>query len=285
CLWDTAGREGTPVSAIVFLFGLCVGSFLNVCIHRLPKGESIVRPSSHCRHCQRAIAAYDNVPLVSYLLLRGRCRHCRAAISPLYLAVELLTGLVFLHVYLRFDFSPAALKAVLLASALIVLVFSDLRDRLLPDVITLPGIVAGFLFALWLPVQDGTAAVLLWRLAGWEPSAVMLSLIEALLGGLVGAGLLYGLGELWYRLRKVEAMGLGDVKMMAMVGLFFGLKLTVLTLLLGSLAGSLIGGAYILLARKGTQYELPLGTFLGLAALIALFWGPLLISRYLALLR
>ncbi len=273
------------MSAIVFLFGLCVGSFLNVCIHRLPRGESIVRPGSHCRHCQRAIAAYDNIPLLSYLLLRGRCRYCRASISPLYPAVELLTGLIFLHIYLRFDFSPPALKAALLASALVVLIFTDLRDRLLPDVITLPGIAVGFLFALWLPLQDGTAALLLRRLADWEPSPLVLSLLEALLGGLVGAGLLFGLGELWYRLRKVEAMGLGDVKLMAMVGLFFGLKLTVLTLLLGSLAGSLAGGVYILLARKGTQYELPLGTFLGLAALIALFWGPLIMAAYLTLLR
>ncbi len=285
----TGAVSGSLPAAATWPFAIAVaavlGSFLNVCISRLPRGESIVLPASHCPRCQRAIAAYDNIPLVSYLLLRGRCRYCHAAISPLYPAVELLTGLVFLHIYLRFDFSPPALKAALLASALIVLVFTDLRDRLLPDVITLPGIAAGLLFAFWLPVQDGTAAFLLRRLSGWEPSALALSLLEALLGALVGAGLLFGLGELWYRLRKVEAMGLGDVKMMAMVGLFFGLKLTVLTLLLGSLAGSLIGGVYILLARKGTQYELPLGTFLGLAALIALFWGQLLMAAYLELLR
>lgn len=269
----------------IFILGLCVGSFLNVCIHRLPRGQSIVRPRSRCPHCARPIAAYDNIPLLSYVLLRGRCRHCRAAISPLYPTVELLSGLFFLLAYLRFGLSPPALKAALLASALIVLAFTDLRERLLPDAITFPGIAAGFLFALWLPLNDGTAAFFLRTFGAGSLPSVVLSLADALLGGLLGAGLLFALGEVWYRLRHVEAMGLGDVKMMAMVGLFFGVKLTVLTLLLGSLAGSLVGGAFILLARKGTNYELPLGTFLALAALVALFWGRTLVGGYLELFR
>lgn len=273
------------MSLLVFLFGLCVGSFLNVCIHRLPQGESIIRPRSRCPHCKSAIAAYDNIPLVSYLLLRGRCRHCRAAISPLYPLVELLTGLIFLHVYLRLGLSPAGLKVVLLASALVVLIFTDLRDRLLPDAITLPGIAAGILFSLWLPVGDGTAWLLA-RLSGTsELPAALLSLADGALGALIGGGLLFVLGEIWYRWRKVEAMGLGDVKMMVMVGLFLGLKLTVLTLLLGSLGGSLVGGGYLLLTRKGSQYELPFGTFLGLSALAVLFWGQWLVTAYLGLYR
>ncbi|MCH7985240.1 MAG: prepilin peptidase [Acidobacteria bacterium] len=266
-----------------FVVGLTIGSFLNVCIHRLPKGESIVHPRSRCPHCGRMIAAYDNVPVLSYLWLRGRCRHCRSRISPFYPLIELLTGLTFLLVYHRWGISPPAVKAVLLASALIVLTFTDLRERLLPDRITFPGIAAGFLFALWLPLEDGTAALLLRLLGGTNLSAVLLSVADALLGALLGAGLLFALGEIWYRLRRVEAMGLGDVKMMGMVGLFLGIKLTVLTLLLGSLLGSLLGGLFLLLAGKDTRYELPFGTFLGVAALIALFWGPQLVASYLSL--
>ena len=266
-----------------FVVGLTIGSFLNVCIHRLPKGESIVHPRSRCPHCGQMIAAYDNVPVLSYLLLRGRCRHCRSRISPFYLLIELLTGLTFLLVYHLWGISPPAVKAVLLASALIVLIFTDLRERLLPDRITFPGIAAGFLFALWLPLEDGTAALLLRLLGGTNLPAVLLSIADALLGALLGAGLLFALGEIWYRLRRVEAMGLGDVKMMGMVGLFLGIKLTVLTLLLGSLLGSLLGGLFLLLAGKDTRYELPFGTFLGVAALIALFWGPQLVASYLSL--
>ncbi|MFB3154621.1 MAG: A24 family peptidase [Candidatus Acidiferrales bacterium] len=266
-----------------FVVGLTIGSFLNVCIHRLPKGESIVHPRSRCPHCGRMIAAYDNVPVLSYLWLRGRCRHCHSRISPFYPLIELLTGLTFLLVYHRWGISPPAVKAVLLASALIVLTFTDLRERLLPDRITFPGIAAGFLFALWLPLEDGTAALLLRLLGGPNLSAVLLSVADALLGALLGAGLLFALGEIWYRLRRVEAMGLGDVKMMGMVGLFLGIKLTVLTLLLGSLLGSLLGGLFLLLAGKDTRYELPFGTFLGVAALIALFWGPQLVTSYLSL--
>lgn len=266
-----------------FVVGLTIGSFLNVCIHRLPKGESIVHPRSRCPHCGRMIAAYDNVPVLSYLWLRGRCRHCRRRISPFYPLIELLTGLTFLLVYHRWGVSPPAVKAVLLASALIVLIFTDLRERLLPDRITFPGIAAGFLFALWLPLEDGTAALLLRLLGGTNLPAILLSVADALLGALLGAGLLFALGEIWYRLRRVEAMGLVDVKMMGMVGLFLGIKLTVLTLLLGSLLGSLLGGLFLRLAGKDTRYELPFGTFLGLAALIALFWGPQLVASYLSL--
>ena len=273
------------MSLLSFLFGLCVGSFLNVCIHRLPQGQSVVRPRSQCPNCGAPIAAYDNIPLLSFLILRGRCRKCRTPISPLYPTVELLTGLVFLLVFNRFGFTPEGLKAALLACGLVVLVFTDLRDRLLPDAVTFPGMIAGVLLALWVPVGDGTAAVLLRRAGVFDPHTAVASLGDAALGALLGGGLLYLLGEAWLRLRKVEAMGFGDVKMMTMVGLFFGLKLTALTLLLGSLVGSLAGGLFILLARKGGQYELPLGSFLGLAALVALFWGDLLVGAYLGLLR
>ncbi len=270
-------------AAYIFLFGLCLGSFLNVCIHRLPKGESVVRPRSRCPRCGQAIAAYDNIPLVSYALLGGRCRRCRARISPVYPLVEALTGAALLVAYWRFGLTAAGLKAALLAAAMIVLFFTDLRDRLLPDRVTLPGMAVGLLFAFWVPVEDGTAALRARGLGSGLPP-LLHSVAEALLGALVGAGILFVLGEVWYRLRKVEAMGFGDVKMMAMVGLFLGVKLTVLTLLAGSLVGSLVGGLYILLAGKGSRYELPLGSFLAAGALVALFWGQWLVSAYLALL-
>ena len=270
-------------TAIVFLFGLCIGSFLNVCIHRLPQGQSVVRPRSRCPKCGKPIAAYDNITVLSYVLLRGWCRHCRARISPQYPLVELLTGLVWVLAYLSFDRTAAGLKAAVLASAIIVLVFTDLHHRTLPDKVTLPGIVVGLLFALWLPIEDNTAT-LLWRwVTGGFPPATAASVVNALLGAAIGAGILYGLGELWFRLRGVEAMGLGDVKMMAMVGVFLGPKLTTLTLLLGSLAWSLLGSLFILLARKDTKYELPFGSFLGAAALVALFWGEPLIELYTGL--
>lgn len=269
--------------ALVFVLGLCVGSFLNVCIHRLPHGESVVQPRSRCPHCKHPIAAYDNIPLLSYALLRGRCRNCRAPISLVYPLVELATGAALWLVYARFGLTPAGAKAAVLVAALIVLTVTDLRERVLPDRITYSGIAVGLALAFWVPVDDGTAA-LLWRWLGADSVApVVTSLVDALLGGLFGAGLLFALGEVWYRVRGVEGMGLGDVKMMGMVGLFLGLKLTVLTLLLGSLVGTVVGGLFILLAGKGRQYELPLGTFLGLAALVAVYWGRALIAGYLGL--
>lgn len=268
-----------------FLFGLAVGSFLNVCIHRLPQGESIVRPRSRCPGCKTAIAAYDNIPLLSFVLLKGRCRHCGAPISPLYPTVELLTGLVFVFVYLRFGFSPLGFKAAFLSATLVALIFIDFRERLLPDAITFPGMVVGAVFSLWIPVGDGIAAWLWHQLGGIRLPGGLFSLGDGLIAALLGGGILFALGEIWYRVRKVEGMGLGDVKMMAMVGLFLGTKLTILTLLLGSLAGSLIGGGYMLLTGKRSSYELPLGTFLGLAALVALFWGPSLVAAYIGLFR
>jgi leader peptidase (prepilin peptidase)/N-methyltransferase len=267
-------------AAIVFLFGLCVGSFLNVCIHRLPKGESVVSPRSRCPRCAAPIAAYDNIPIVSFLVLGGRCRQCGAPISLVYPSVELLTAGTLTLVYLRFGLTLEALKAALLAAALLVLIFTDWQARLLPDRVTLPGMAAGFVFAVVLPLRDGTSAMLLRAAGAPELPVAALSLADALLAALVGGGLLFALGEAWYRLRGVEAMGLGDVKMMAMVGLFFGLKLTVVTLLVGSVLGSVVGGLYMLLARKDAQYELPLGSFLGVAALAALFWGEGLVGAY-----
>ena len=263
-----------------FLFGAVIGSFLNVCIHRLPRGESIVWPGSHCPHCQRPIAAYDNIPLISYLLLGAKCRHCRAAISPRYFLVELATACLFLVSYWQFGLSIAFARQVIFGSLLIVLVVTDWQERILPDRITFPGMALGLVFSLAVPVGDGTGAWLarlagLYRLPLWTGS-----LVDALAGALAGGGLLYLLGEVYFRLRRREGMGFGDVKMMAMVGFFLGPKLTLLTILVGSLAGSVLGLLFIVVLRKDTSYELPFGTFLGGAAYFASLYGWGLLTWY-----
>lgn len=266
-----------------FLFGLTIGSFLNVVIHRVPRGESIVRPRSRCPHCGHWIAWYENIPLASYLALGGRCRSCGALISPRYFVVELLTGVVFAVLAAVFGFEPPFVKFGLFAALTIALMFIDLEERLLPDALTFPGMAAGLVFSVALPVNDGSAALLA-RLAGLgEPSPRLLSLADALLGGLAGAGVLWLVAEGYRRVRRQEGLGFGDVKMMGLVGIFLGLKLALLTIFLGSLVGTLIGGSYMLVRGKDSKYELPFGTFLGLTALFSALWGKEIVRWYLSL--
>jgi len=268
-------------SVFAFLYGLVVGSFLNVCIHRLPRHESVVRPRSRCPQCGQLIAAYDNIPLVSYLLLRGRCRHCGARISPLYFCVELTAGLLALYLYSVFGLSAALAKAATLAAALLVLTITDWRERLLPDLVTFPGMALGLGFSLIVPVDDGVGMFLA-RQAGLDRIPVRLdSLLDSLLGALLGAGLLYALGEAYFRLRGREGMGFGDVKMMAMVGFFLGPKLALLTIFLGSAAGAVLGLAFLAASGKSSDYELPFGSFLGVAAMVATVWGRAILQWYL----
>jgi leader peptidase (prepilin peptidase) / N-methyltransferase len=268
------------IAAFTFLFGIVIGSFLNVCIHRLPRGESVVAPRSRCPNCQRPIAGYDNIPLLSYLLLGGKCRHCKARISPVYFFVELATGLMFLLAYFLLGTGAEFIREVVFGSLLIVLVMTDWQERILPDVINFPGIALGLGFAAIVPVGDGTG---LWlaRLAGVGSIPIgMISLLDALLGALAGGGLLYALGEVYFRLRHREGMGFGDVKMMAMVGCFLGPKLTLLTIFLGSFGGSIIGLVLMAALRKKSDYELPFGTFLGFAAFFASLWGWPILNWY-----
>jgi leader peptidase (prepilin peptidase)/N-methyltransferase len=267
---------------VLFAFGLIFGSFLNVCIYRLPRGESVVMPRSHCPGCNHLIAAYDNIPLLSYLLLRGRCRYCQARISPLYFCVELATGLLFLLLYLIFGWTAALAKFAALGALLLVLTVTDWQTRLLPDRVTFPGMVAGLLFSQMVPVGDGIGPFLA-RLLGmgivpWRVG----SLLDALLGAVAGGGLLYVLGELYYLLRHQEGMGFGDVKMMAMAGFFLGPKLVLLAIWLASIGGALLGGSFILLSRKNWRsFELPFGSFLGIACMVSAVWGKEILSWYL----
>jgi leader peptidase (prepilin peptidase)/N-methyltransferase len=242
------------------LFGLNIGSFLNVCIHRLPLKESVVSPGSHCPHCGYALTWRDNLPLLSYAMLGGRCRSCRAPISIRYPFVEAITAAIFIwHVYV-FGATPLLAVRIAFACALIVLFAIDLEHQILPDRITLPGIVIGFVCSLFLPPGP------LWSLAGI----------------LAGGGILWAIAEGWYRLRKVEAMGFGDVKMLAMIGAFLGLRLVLVTFVLSTLIGGVIAGVLVATRRANMATAVPFGTMLAVAALLASLYGESMLAWYLS---
>jgi leader peptidase (prepilin peptidase)/N-methyltransferase len=272
------------IAFFVFLFGLIIGSFLNVCILRIPGGKSIVMPASACPKCGTPIRPYDNIPVLSYLLLGGKCRKCRTTISPMYPLVELLTGLLFLACYKAFGLSAETLKWAAFSAIMIVLVFTDLRERILPDVVNYTGFALGLVFSLFTKSSDGTALWLANRAFDFPPPAPFISITDALLGAAVGSGLLWLVSEAYFRIRGREGMGLGDVKMMLMAGAFLGVKRILLTIFTGSILGSLLGVAFILARRKDSGYELPFGTFLGMAALLVVFFGTPVVNWYQSLL-
>jgi leader peptidase (prepilin peptidase) / N-methyltransferase len=270
----------TLIGIFAFLFGLIIGSFLNVCIVRIPEGKSIVMPASACPKCGTPIRPYDNIPVLSYVLLGGKCRACKTKISPVYPLVELLTALLFLGCFLAFGLSLEALKWAIFSAVMIVLVFTDLRERILPNVVNFTGFGFGLALSFFTKPADGTALWLANRFFDFPPPEPVLSLVDALLGAFLGSGLLWLVSEAYFRLRKREGMGFGDVKMMLMAGTFLGPKRTLLTIFAGSVLGSVIGVVYILVRRKGSNYELPFGTFLGMAALLAAFFGTQVVNWY-----
>jgi leader peptidase (prepilin peptidase)/N-methyltransferase len=249
------------VLTVLALLGLCVGSFLNVCIHRLPHGQSVVSPGSRCPHCGYELRWFDNIPVVSYAMLRGRCRRCRAAISMRYPIIELITMLVFVGHYFVFGADIVLVPRLLFASALVALFAIDLEHHLLPNAITLPGIVVGLAFSLLLPP----------------------GIQSALIGVLVGGGVLWLIGEAYFRIAGQEGMGGGDVKMLAMIGAFLGWKLVLVTLVFSSIAGSLIGGLVLATRRGGLKYALPYGTFLAIGGLVASLFGEQIVAWYVGL--
>ena len=273
------------IAAAIFMFalGLVIGSFLNVCILRIPREESVVLPPSHCPACNAAIKAYDNIPVLSWLLLGGRCRKCQARISPLYPFVEALTGLLFLACYLSFGLSTELVKWSVFAALLVVLTITDIRERILPDKVNFLGLGLGLGLSLVTNPIDGTALWLSRRMFDFPPPLRVLSLGDAVLGAAAASGLLWLVAEGYFRLRGREGMGLGDVKMMAMAGAFLGVQRGLLTILLGSLLGSVIGAAVITVGRKGTDFELPFGTFLGAGALLVVFFGSPALAWYRSL--
>jgi len=279
-LWHSA----SVIPAVVFVFGLAIGSFLNVCIRRIPAGESIALPASKCSSCQAPIRPYDNIPVVSWLLLGGKCRGCKARISWLYPAVELLTAALFLGCYFAFGLTMEAVKWAVFAALLVVLALTDARERILPDSVNFTGLGLGLVLSIFTAPVDGSALWLSNRLFEFPPPRPALSFVDATLGAAAGAGLLWLVSEGYFRLRGREGMGLGDVKMMAMAGSFLGLQRTLVTVLVSSVLGSIMGLAFIVLTKKDRNYELPFGTFLGAGALLVVFFGTPALLWYHSLL-
>jgi leader peptidase (prepilin peptidase)/N-methyltransferase len=248
----------TGALALMIGLGLCFGSFLNVCIYRLPRGGSLLHPRSRCPGCDYQLRWYDNVPVISYVLLLARCRRCGARISLRYPIVEILTAVVFAAHYAVFGVTVLLAVRLLFACAMIVLFAIDLEHQILPNVITLPGIVAGLVFSLALPP----------------------GVFDAVLGVVIGGGVLWLIGEAYYRFAGQEGMGGGDVKMLAMVGAFLGWKQVIFTLIVSSVAGSLIGAALILSRRGTLKHALPFGTFIAIGALLASLAGERVVQWY-----
>lgn len=300
-----------PVFAsAIFVLGLAFGSFLNVCIYRLPLGLSVITPRSACPKCKQPIALYDNMPILSWLILRGRCRHCKTSISARYLIIELLTGLLFVACYWYFGLTLSTLKYCTFGFLLLGLIFTDAETKLLPDKLTLSGLALGILFSLIVPVNDLISQLLPGIINlpfSGDISARLLSLFDSLLGAAVGACFIYGVGAIYLRWRGTEGMGFGDVKLMGLIGAFLGVRLTIFTIFTASLVGSLFGLTTVLVvwlkrthrftkrlasaeaARQRAwqsaqvvyrNYQMPFGVFLGSMALVALFFGDRFLRWY-----
>ena len=249
---------GLPPLVIAGLFGACIGSFLNVVIYRVPLGQSIVSPPSRCPKCGNRLPWHDNLPIVGWLLLGGRCRQCKNPISIQYPLVELITALLFVLVVWLTPPGPLMVSRLLFVCILIALFGIDLEHQILPNAITLPGIVAGVLLSFIAP-------------PGWR---------DALLGVLLGAGILYAVAGAYYLWRRQEGLGMGDVKMLAMIGAFLGWKAVLVTMALSSFSGAAIGLTMIAAQRGGMKLALPFGTFLAIGALVAMFVGEPLVTWY-----
>jgi leader peptidase (prepilin peptidase) / N-methyltransferase len=249
------------VVALAGVLGLAVGSFLNVCIYRLPRQQSIAFPPSRCPRCGRGLSWFDNIPVLSWMALRGRCRQCSEPISIQYPIVELVTCALFVAVVWMSPTGPLIVSRLVLGCALIVLFVIDLEHQILPNVITLPGIAIGLALSLVAPP----------------------GILNAIIGAALGAGVLYAIAAGYYLVRKEEGMGMGDVKMLAMIGAFLGWQAVLLTLILSSFSGAVIGIAILATSRGSMRYALPFGTFLALGALVAMLGGDAIVGWYLGL--
>ncbi len=245
---------------VPFIFGAVFGSFLNVCIYRIPLKMSVVSPASRCPTCGRAIHFYNNVPIVSYVVLRGRCASCGTPISFVYPFVEALTGLFALSLFAKFGLSAELVVYFAFISALIVITFIDLKHQIIPDVISVPGIIIGFALSFFVPSMKA---------------------LDSLIGIILGAGALFAVAEAYYRFAGKEGMGGGDIKLLGMIGAFLGWKGVIVTLLIGSFSGAVIGSVFLFLARKGGKQPIPFGPFLAMGAIIYLYFGEALIRWYI----
>jgi leader peptidase (prepilin peptidase) / N-methyltransferase len=276
------------VQLIVYgLFGLVIGSFLNVCIYRLPRNVSIAFPRSRCPHCENPIRPYDNIPLFSYIFLGGKCRFCKKPISLQYPFVELLSGLAFFACALKWGVAPPTLVNSLFLTMTIVLIFIDYHHQILPNVITLPGTAAGILLCTF-QTNDFYTDALTIRIAsmfGLGNLQHTMPWVGSILGAVVGGGLLYLVGVGYFKFRKIQGLGMGDVKMMAMVGAFYGWRVALITLFAGSLLGTLLGLGLMIRNRANMQTKLAFGVFLGIGSAFSLFYGLPLLRWYLHLFR
>ncbi len=266
--------------AVVAVFGLALGSFLNVCIWRIPRQESIVTPRSRCPRCGHAIRWYDNVPVLSYLLLGARCRDCRARISPLYPLVEVLTAGLLVATFARYGVTPEFVKYAALGMLLLTLVFTDVTERRIPSAVTLLGTGLGFVLSFFVPVDNRPLEWILGRF-GFFLQGTSSSVLGAASGALLGGGFFYIAREAFYRLRHKEGLGFGDVMLMLMAGSYLGIPLTLLTILLGSLLGTLIAVPLYLASSRFRDYEWPYGSFLGAAAIYSSLAGKPFLDAYL----
>lgn len=271
----------------IFLLGALVGSFLNVVIHRVPLGESIVFPNSHCPKCGIAIKPYDNIPIVSWIMLGGKCRACREAISFRYPLVELLNGFIWLAMYFYVGFTPILPVFLIFGSVMVALMHIDAEHMILPNVITYPFFIFVIAARIALPAISGRLMFpddYIWP--AFELSSygnVAVSFVLACLGAIAGGGSLWLVGQIWKRLRGVEAMGLGDVKMMLGVGALLGWRLTLLSIFIAAFAGSVVGILLIASQKeKNLQKQIPFGVFLGAGAIVSLIAGQRLLEWYLS---
>lgn len=272
---------------VVFVFGAVIGSFLNVVIHRLPREESVIFPDSACPKCGNKIKPYDNIPILGWLMLRGKCRSCKAPIPVRYPAVELLTALLFVLTFWQIGFNVFLPVALVFMASMIALVFIDAEHMILPNVITYPLLGMALLVRVVYPLFFDASSFFpdlghypLTALG--EQPVWLVSLIGAVLGALVGGGSLWLIGQIWERLRGIEAMGLGDVKMMFGVGALLGWRLAFLSIFIGAFTGALAG--VILISRskdKDMQAQIPFGIFLGIGSVVALLFGEQIVGWYL----
>ncbi len=251
------------INFAIFVFGTCIGSFLNVCIYRLPLSKSIVFPPSRCTQCERRLQTYDNIPILSYLILRGRCRYCATPVSVRYPVVEILTGLMALAAYYKAGLTPAGIILFVFLAALLVIIFIDIDHQIIPDVITLPGIILFFL-----------AAVITHQLT-W---------LESLGGIVAGGGSLYGVALFYKLLTKTDGMGGGDIKLLAMIGAWCGWQGVLITILLSSLTGTLVGMILMVVQQKNLKLAIPFGPFIALGTITYIFFGTEIIYWYFKIL-
>jgi leader peptidase (prepilin peptidase)/N-methyltransferase len=247
-------------AAILFVFGACIGSFLNVCIFRIPEKKSIVFPGSFCPVCKQDIPFYCNIPILSYLMLRGRCRHCKNPISIRYPFIEMLTGIVPVLLFFKFDLTPALFFWFSFICVLMVISFIDFDHQIIPDIISLPGILIFASSAVFIPDM---------------------SVKRVLMGIITGGGILYAVAWVYFKLRKTEGMGGGDIKLLAMIGAATGIKGVIFTVFTSSLMGTVAGIGTLLIAKKGHhQLKIPFGPYLSLGAVLYIFFGENLIQWY-----